>query len=906
MLVRKLKMTAFGPYAGETEIDFSLLGDSGIYIITGETGAGKTTVFDGISFALFGEASGRTREAKSLRSKYAESDVKTSVSLDFSYRGKEYKIVRSPEYMRQSKRGNKFVKESANAEFYYPDGKVISGIKETDRAVIELIGMGKEQFDRVAMIAQGDFLKLLLAGTEERIKIFRNIFGTEKFDILQKRIAEDFNACQAELTKTANAFSAFVKEAETDGKDLSLLSDIEAAEYLNGLLEEDRRKYREIAESEEGLSKKIAELSKEAGILEKYKEDEFLLKKERENLVNLIKNHEEAKADEESAQEKFALANAKKTAVEGEAEKLELYETREKFVEKELVLQKNIVDCQRQKSINSDKKTKISTKIDEYKSAIAARMTCGAQAEKLKAEADKLEESLRSLNELLYNLKNLSYLEEEEKNLNALLKEKISKYDALSDKYKAAHMSYLKNISGTLADELKEGEPCPVCGSTSHPNPSKTKGERISEKLLESLKAESESAEKEASECGKLYSAKQAEIKAKRENLVFAAEKLRCALNEGEISLSVQQKNTDKNNVEKSLLRAKKGEEERKTYEKWRETYEKELENIRKEDEKISSDLEGLTAEKASLDGKKSAFSSLKYPSLDVLNEEKTRAQKEAEYVEKTHKRAKERRETAAKKLSESEGKIQTLQKTAALFSEEKYLKIEGELNNSQTKLKALKDKKEEIKERGTTNKNALKHVNGCIAEKEKQTARYNMLYPLYATAGGNVSGKEKVRLETFVQMQYFDRVLLRANARLTKMTDGQYELIRRETAADKRSQAGLDLDVIDHANGTRREASTLSGGESFLASLSLALGLSDEIQSGYGGIRIDSMFIDEGFGSLSSDALDGATETLAALSDGKLSIGIISHVEKLKERIDKQIVIKKCRLGSEAEVKIP
>lgn len=906
MLVRKLKMTAFGPYAGETEIDFSLLGDSGIYIITGETGAGKTTIFDGISFALFGEASGNTREAKSLRSKYAEGDIKTSVSLTFSYKNKEYTVIRNPEYIRPSKRGGKEVKESANAEFYYPDGKVVCGVKETNRAVTELIGMGKEQFNRVAMIAQGDFLKLLLAGTDERIKIFRNIFGTEKFDILQRRIADDFNACQAELNKNRNAFEKLTKDVETDGKDLSLLSDTEAAEYLNGLLEEDRKRYKELNEEEKKLNENMNGLSKEAGSLEKYGEDYNALKREKSDFVEFSEALTRAKEEEKLAEETFRRAGEKKAGVYSEAEKLGLYENREKYVERELILQKNIADCQGQKSANCDKKGKISSEIDKLKAEIAARASCAADAEKLKAEADKLNLNVSALRELLSGLKALTQLEAKENSLKSLLKERISEYEKASEKYKSANVSYLKNIAGSLAATLKEGEPCPVCGSACHPHPAKIKDGRVSEEELEALKQESEKADEAAKTCGNEASAMTAEVGAKREALTSSAAKLNCILSEEQINSAVKIKSEEKNKVEKSLFLAKRGEEERKKGEKEREKLESELEILRKKDEEISRNLEGLTAEKAQLDGQKSAFSSLKYPSLEELSAEKARAEREAERAERSFKTAKAKREEAAKKLSECEGKIKTLEKSAALFSKEKYDKIQSEISDLERKIRNLKDRIEEIKERGVKNRLTLNNINKCIATREREEARSMMIYPLYATAGGNMSGKEKVKLETFVQMQYFDRVLLRANMRLKKMTDGQYELIRRESAADKRSQAGLDLDVIDHMNGTRREASTLSGGESFLASLSLALGLSDEIQSGYGGIRIDSMFIDEGFGSLSSDVLDGATDTLISLSGGKLSIGIISHVEKLKERFDKQIIVKKCRLGSTAEVKIP
>lgn len=569
-------------------------------------------------------------------------------------------------------------------------------------------------------------------------------------------------------------------------------------------------------------------------------------------------------------------------------------------------MQKNIADCQRRKSTNCDKKIKISSEIDRLKGEISARASCAAESEKLKAEADKLDLRISGMNELLSDLKTLTQLEREESSLQSLLKERTSEYVEKSKKYESANLRYLKNIAGSLAASLKEGVPCPVCGSAYHPHPAEIEGERVSEEELERLKSERDEADEKAKKYGRFCSAKNAEVRAKREALAASAEKLGCEPCEKDIKEAAALAIKEREKVEKSLFLAKKGEEERKRAEKERVKLENALDSLRKDEEETGGKLEALIAEKAQLDGQKSAFSSLKYSSLEELKTSTERAETEADFAEKRLKNAKEVEKSAAKKLSECKGRIETLTKTAALFSEEKYNETETALKEAEKEIRNLKNKKEELKERGTTNKNTLNHIKDCIATRKREEARYNMIYPLYATAGGNISGKEKVRLETFVQMQYFDRVLLRANMRLDKMTGGQYELIRRESAADKRSQAGLDLDVIDHMNGTVREASTLSGGESFLASLSLALGLSDEIQSGYGGIRIDSMFIDEGFGSLSSDALDSATDTLVSLADGKLSIGIISHVEKLKERIDRQIVVKKCRLGSKAEVKIP
>ena len=207
----RLVMSAFGPYAGRTELELSKLGTSGLYLITGDTGAGKTTIFDAIAFALYGEASGTAREAGMLRSQYADITTPTEVELTFEYKGRQYVLRRNPEYTRPRTRGDGLTTEKAGAELHYPDGRVETRLKDVNRAIVEIMGVDRNQFAQIVMIAQGDFLKLLIAPTEERKKIFQKIFRTERFQLLQDKLKAESNALKNEHEKVSSGLRQYME-----------------------------------------------------------------------------------------------------------------------------------------------------------------------------------------------------------------------------------------------------------------------------------------------------------------------------------------------------------------------------------------------------------------------------------------------------------------------------------------------------------------------------------------------------------------------------------------------------------------------------------------------------------------------------------------------------------------------
>ena len=331
----------------------------------------------------------------------------------------------------------------------------------------------------------------------------------------------------------------------------------------------------------------------------------------------------------------------------------------------------------------------------------------------------------------------------------------------------------------------------------------------------------------------------------------------------------------------------------------------KALESARETLNKLSDEVKAKTIENVSLEKR---ISELKKKLIfESKNEAENRIlslNEEAESIEKSYDEALKAVNANKEKLTSLKSAKAEIQKRLGNDTDIDLEKVRENKKLLEVRQAELDEKSKAVHSRITANKISLENINTRLAEIKKVEEKWRWMKALSNTANGNISGKEKIMLETYIQMTYFDRIISRANRRFLVMSSGQYELKRRTEAENNRSQSGLELDVIDHYNGTQRSVKTLSGGESFKASLSLALGLSDEIQSSAGGIRLDSMFVDEGFGSLDEESLSQAVKALSSLADGNRLVGIISHVGELKERIESQILVTKDKSGgSRAEI---
>ena len=901
----KLTMSAFGPYAEKTVINLDDLGKSGRYLITGDTGAGKTTIFDAITFALYGEASGENREANMLRSKYALPETPTEVELSFEYGGKEYYIKRNPEYERPKSRGEGYTLEKANACLYYPDGKIVTKLKEVNSSVTEIMGIDRNQFTQICMIAQGDFLRLLLSTTEERKKIFQKLFKTQNYYILQEKLKSESGRLSRDYEELSGSIRQYIDgilwdtENGQNGMPLcEIIPEIEKLIANDELLEkESELKIKELDKELEKATEIItrAETLKSAKI--SLENAEKCLEEETKRSLILKENLK--KAEKEAVKKPDIIKKIAETEVlfpdfdELKKKQKEALAIKESIKKNEAELQdKNLFIKEKSTEIeNLEKEAEELSKTDVDKVNLLS----------LKAELTSKKLSLDTLCDEMIKL------EDTRKALTLAQKEYKEKSDIAERKkeiYNALNKAFLDEQAGILAQELKEGIPCPVCGSLSHPSPALKSKKAPSEKELNEAKKASENAQEEERDA----SLEAGQIKERLLQKEESVKKLSLEILEGE-SLEKRKKDIEKtlSETKEKLSLIEKAEKRRDMLKKL----------IPEEKESLSSVSESTLKLNESLLRDKAIFESNEKRLQALLKKLPFETRQEAEKAKEKFEEQLDVIDTALKTATEDfEDNKKNIASIKSRIDENKKLLSENDTDESEgvrEKQIILKNEKEdilrlqkEVHARKVSNIKALESIKLKSAEIKDVEEKWIWVKALSNTANGNISGKEKIMLETYIQMTYFDRIISRANIRLLTMTGGQYELKRSREAENNRSQSGLELNVIDHYNGSERSVKTLSGGESFKASLSLALGLSDEIQSSAGGIKLDTMFVDEGFGSLDSESLSQAIKALSSLADGNRLVGIISHVDTLKEKIDKQIIITKERSGgSRAELKI-
>lgn len=920
----KLKMTAFGPYVGSrekaVEIDFDKLGREGLYLITGDTGAGKTTIFDAITFALYGEASGNNRDPKMLRSKYASGDIPTMVELTFEYRDEVYIIKRNPDYERPKSRGEGVTVEKASACLTYPDGRVLDGrISEVNKAVRDIIGIDRDQFMQIAMISQGDFLKLLLAGTADRQEIFRKIFKTEKYkqiqELLKTRSAElkkEYDSLRSGTERFIGAVSADEKSIYFPRLEMAKRGELpfeEAAAIIESVISEDR-------EAEERYSERLSDIEKELGaVLEnigkgkKIKEAQNALldiKKQLEELSPVLEASEKSLNEKKSALSAGDELTAKAEKLKNELQK---YDQLEKSASEAQTLEKRISE----NNLLSEQKSELLKKGEERLASLKNEL---AELENAGENAANLSNALEKLGTEKTELNKLKRAADEFDRIRAGLEREQKNYLAASREYEAAQEHYMRlskafhdEQAGILAQELSEGEPCPVCGSVHHPSPAAKSQSAPSKEQVEAAadtaQQKSTLMNEASSRCG--------EIRGRYENgRKWLSERTegKCGENSIQEYISGELIRINNDISEKSGLLERENQkvERKKAVAEAIPTVEKKISEIK---ELISKLNNQISSDEAVLEQKRETVKKL---SAEVGYESKAAAQAEISKLSAEKDRIRREYDTAEEKHRKCSSLAESLKGRRE--------QLENQLENAEgADLEALEAKRREltaVKEAASaenmvicgrlhSNITALEQINSQCTQMAETEKKYAVAMALSDTANGRLTGKAKISFETYVQMYFLDRILERANRRLLIMSDNQYELKRREQdKAEGNGQRGLELDVLDHYNATVRDVRSLSGGESFKASLALALGLSDEVQSSAPAIKLDCMFVDEGFGSLDEESLRQAIKALSEIGGGNRLVGIISHVSELKERIEKQIVVTKdISGGSRAEIRI-
>ena len=904
----KLTISAFGPYANKTVIDFAKLGNGGLYLVTGDTGAGKTTIFDAITYALYGEASGNHRKSEMFRSKYADGDTETFVELEFECKQKKYVIKRIPKYERKKARGEGTTLQNESAHLATPEGRDITKTSEVTKEVEMILGVNKEQFTQIAMIAQGDFLKLLLASTEERICIFRQIFSTEKYEELQRKINEDFREknreyedLQSRLKQYKESVSPRLPEGEIRYKDI--------IETVEEIIKNDLHNQKELEEKLEKAASEILEATQKLALAKEKEEKSIQVQKDDEKLKiiesqikELNKEYEQAKAKEPKIKELDEKIITLKNML---PQYSELDET-----------EKTLINIKKELEDNQTKVTDYLKRVETSETELAEEKALVDGLKNLLADLEKLKSSEK---EQVTVSNNVATLKKEYDDLCSITKKHeiesaayLNKYQEVENvraEYQQMEKVFLGGQAGILASMLKENEPCPVCGSLSHPSPASILQEVPAKEELEAKKQQVQSLEKDMLQKNEIATSLRAQKLEKESNF---KEKAKGILGDYEDDSLEKILGEKKDECEQKVLEI--GEKLRlleakiKNLQKISDDLpdkENTLKDLKENLQKVKIDIASLQSkEEQMLIHKKKLIDSLEYESKEKAE------QVCQEYVNDSNK-MKQAIETYGKSLQEKDNEKHALEGAIKIIKQQLEqvpavddIAEQGKLDCAKSIERQCKEQRDEILSRAQNNQNILANIKETVEKLTKKEVEIRMLKSLNDTANGRQNEKGKIMLETYVQMAYFERILHKANIRFETMTGGQYTLIRKKDAENHRSQSGLDLEVIDHYNGSIRSVKTLSGGESFKASLALALGMADEIQASSGGVRLDTMFVDEGFGSLDEESLQQALSVLAELGEGNRLVGIISHVSELKKKIDKQIVVTKSKLGaSEAKV---
>ena len=926
----KLVLSAFGPYASKVELDLSKLGENGVYLITGDTGAGKTTIFDAITFALFGKPSGDIRDVKTLRSEYANEEIETYVELDFIYHDEEYHIYRRPEYTYTHVQKNGEVKQRSKATDAYlilPNGDRMVKPTEVTKQVEQLLGMKRDQFRQIAMIAQGSFLEILNADTKERGRLFEKVFMTSKYSVLMDR-----------LNQMAKESSIALNDAKLRLQ--QIISDIRVPEILQEQYEQTLETFamndiqpvydlldKIIIGAKEGIENLQKQKEQVQKQLQKSRKEETEKTKQLQDLLSLEKLLKEKPVKEEKAN---LYTERLKTDGEKYRIQIDALKKEQAQIEHELPeyagltkLTAKLAEIKKQgSSVLKDLETKTSLKkqLDEditLKQKEAQILTDSELSlNKLFIKEEEIEKKISAFYHASMIQSNYQNAVDNLKEKTQFLQESTDRKAMLQKQYDDAQLSYFANQAGLLASRLIKGEPCPVCGSIEHPRPASYSDQLVTQEEINQYKKKADQVEKEYQVASKAC--------------VDANLKMSTLQNELELVLkSVTEQIIPLGNVktfiDEHTVQLKKEQKEISTRIKQLQQQSKRYQELLKMIPKLQQKLTAL-AEEVSQSEITQAKLSVEHEQIQKQVQETTAKLKYSSETE-----AKDRVAILAKQILEYQQQIDQLANESKLAMDELVYvsaqidmlkeKVESSIDEIPLQKNQLGLLQAEIENLQVQQEEILKSIHDTqMYESDAQDtkkkiksesdtyqtklSRYSSLRELADVAMGNGrSSKEKITLQEYVQIAYLDRMIHKANERYLSMSNQQYQLVRSAGTKDKRSHEALDLDVIDFSNGSIRPVSSLSGGESFIASLALALGMSDEIQSQAGGIQIDTMFIDEGFGTLDQDSLNNAIQTLMNLSGENRLVGIISHVKELKERIHKGIIVTKDLHGSHGSV---
>lgn len=922
----KLTMSAFGSYAGKNVIDFTGQ-QQGIFLITGDTGAGKTTIFDAITYALYNQTSGGERNGNMMRSQYAQPETETYVELEFLYRGQTYRVRRNPDYKITKTLKNGKIREQKvphSVELTLPDGTVFPEKKNaTDAKIIEILGLTADQFSQIVMIAQGDFLKLLYTKSDERKMIFSKLFRTDIYWKIQENLRRKSMEMDERIQENDRAFeqekSRIMPLPESEEIPLDELVERLRERLKDALKEQNLRR----ANVEE-LNKKITkyeEINKLFVSLEKIRQTGKELearqaesKERRQQIENARKADKVLVAEQQNLRQQQAVEqSAQAIAKMGEtlADDQEMFETlKTQLQEAEAKQKREAADIQK-------KMLALEQSFPSYEALQNARSE--------EQQAKKVWEDLGKTSEESFHKKEagIAALKEQQKRQEQIVEQTKKNWEQTSlsasesaKHYEHMYEAFLKEQAGILAENLSAGCPCPVCGSTVHPDPAKLSDHAVTELEVEQAKKTRAAAEEKRDLA---YAAFEAE-KTEKQKLAQAVEKEEADFVLAQTIAKQQRKEAEQNyaSLQKTAEQIREKlvypslAEAKKQYAAMQKALEAAEQEIAKKRQKVSELAEAMNTLKGQKLAEEENQKTAKKLAVKTEKEYAKLLEKSGFISEETyHLAILPERSRSKLEREEKEYESQCLRQQ----SEQKLLEkqVSGKTYTDTTELnEQLKAEKQALKEAEKTymelhtayenDRSVLQNCAVYLEKGKKLESEDQVIKSLSKTANGRLSGSAKIDFETYIQRQYFKQIIHEANKRLLTMSNHQFILkLKEEANTGRKTNEGLDLSVYSLVTDSERDVKTLSGGESFLAALAMALGLSDIVERSAGAIHPDMMFIDEGFGSLDAQSRQQAIEVLAELAGDSRMVGIISHVTELKEQIDRKLVVSRTDKGSRA-----
>ena len=922
----KLTMSAFGSYAGKNVIDFTGQ-QQGIFLITGDTGAGKTTIFDAITYALYNQTSGGERNGNMMRSQYAQPETETYVELEFLYRGQTYRVRRNPDYKITKTLKNGKIREQKvphSVELTMPDGTVFPEKKNaTDAKIIEILGLTADQFSQIVMIAQGDFLKFLYTKSDERKMIFSKLFRTDIYWKIQENLRRKSMEMDERIQENDRAF-------EQEKSRIILLPESEELP-LDELVERLRERLKDALKEQNLRRANVEELNKK---ITKYEEINKLFV----SLEKIRQNGKELEARQvESKERRQQIENALKAdkVLVAEQQNLRQQQTVEQSVQAIAKMEETLTNNQEMFETLKTQLQEVEAEQKREAADIQKKMLALEQsfpsyealqnARSEEQQAKKVWEDLGKTSEESFHKKEagIAALKEQQKRQEQVVEQTKKNWEQTSlsasesaKHYEHMYEAFLKEQAGILAENLSAGCPCPVCGSTVHPDPAKLSDHAVTELEVEQAKKTRAAAEEKRDLA---YAAFEAE-KTEKQKLAQAVEKEEADFVLAQTIAKQQRKEAEQNYVSLQKIAEQIREklvypslaEAKKQYAAMQKALEAAEQEIERKRQKVSELAEAMNTLKGQKLAEEENQKTAKKLAAKTEKEYAKLLEKSGFVSEETyHLAILPERSRSKLEREEKEYESQCLRQQ----SEQKLLEkqVSGKTYTDTTELnEQLKAEKQALKEAEKTymelhtayenDRSVLQNCAVYLEKGKKLESEDQVIKSLSKTANGRLSGSAKIDFETYIQRQYFKQIIHEANKRLLTMSNHQFILkLKEEANTGRKTNEGLDLSVYSLVTDSERDVKTLSGGESFLAALAMALGLSDIVERSAGAIHPDMMFIDEGFGSLDAQSRQQAIEVLAELAGDSRMVGIISHVTELKEQIDRKLVVSRTDKGSRA-----